>query len=159
MLGTLFLYLYHTNSMCDSEKTFFIKATEDSPCAAQPCLTISEFVNNITNNIKVMHAEWFCNLARQETIHLNSQWNFSSNEKYSTKGRNNTIICDKLGAGFAFSNVSIVLLTSLTFIGCGNDSWFYVVLQLFLVNISISVCTFLHSKGSAIEAAHTNITR
>ena len=52
----------------------------------------------------------------------------------------------------------MVTLTNLTFIGCGNNSRFYAVLQLFLVNINISVCTFLHSKGRAIEAAHTNIT-
>ena len=52
----------------------------------------------------------------------------------------------------------MVTLTNITFIGCGNDSRFYAVLQLSQVNINISVCTFLHSKGRAIEAEHANVT-
>ena len=76
----------------------------------------------------------------------------------SSKDNNNTIICDKLGAGFTFNNVSMVILTNITFIGCGSDFRFYAVLQLSQVNINISACTFLHSKGRAIEAAHANVT-
>jgi hypothetical protein len=156
ILGTLLLYLHHTNSVYDNEKTYFIKATEDSPCAAQPCLTLSKFVSNITEDFK---ASVILQFGAGNHTH-NSRWNFSNIEKcsMSSKDNNSTIICNEVGAGFTFNNVSIVTMANLTFIGCGNSSKFYAVLQLFQVSINISVCTFLHSKGRAIEAAHTNVT-
>ena len=155
LLGTLLLYLYHTNLMCDSEQTYFIKSTEDTPCAAQPCLTLSKFVNNITNDVKIGVILQFG--AGNHT--LNSQWNFSNNDKcsMSSKGRNSTIICDKLGAGIAFSNVSMVTLTNLTFIGCGNNSRFYAVLQLFLEVPSMPLAPYLQWVVTGINTGEINV--
>ena len=149
------LCLHYTIS--DNEQTYFIKATADSPCAAHSCFTLSNFINNTAKDVKTGMILQFG--AGNHT--LNSRCNFSNIEKcsMSSKDSNNTIIiCDKLGAGFTFNNVSMVTLINIIFIGCGNDSRFYAVLQLSQVNINISACTFLHSKGRAIEAAHANIT-
>ena len=77
----------------------------------------------------------------------------------SSNDNNSIIICSKLAAGFTFKNVSMITLTNLTFIGCGNDSRSYAVLQMSQVtDANISMCKFLHSKGRVIEAAHANIT-
>jgi predicted outer membrane repeat protein len=77
-----------------------------------------------------------------------------------SKDNTSFITCSKVAAaGFTFRNVSIVTLTNLTFIGCGNDSRYNAVLHISQVtDANISMCVFLHSKGRAIEAAHVNIT-
>ena len=153
IVGMLLQHLHYT--ICDSEKTYFIKATEDSPCATQPCLTLSEFIHNTTKDIKAGMVLLFG--AGNHT--LNSRKNFSNIEKCSmlSKDNNSIIACGKLVTGFTFKNVSMVTLTNITFIGCGNESISNAVLQISQVNINISTCTFLHSKGRIIEAAHASI--
>ena len=137
------------------EQTYFIKATEDSPCADQPCLTLSELVHNTTKDVKARLSLQF----GAGNHMLNYRWNFSNIEKCSifSKDKNTSITCNKLAAGFTFANVSMVTLTNLTFIGCGNVSRSNAVLQISQVRINITSCTFLHSKGRVLEAIHANI--
>ncbi len=156
ILGILLLYLHYTT--CDNEQTYFIKATEDSSCAAQPCLTLNKFA---TTTIKDAEAGAILQFGPgNHTLH--SRRTFSNIEKCSMLSKDNTslITCSKVAAaGFTFKNVSIVTLTNLTFIGCGNDSRYNAVLNIFQVtDTNISMCIFLHSKGRLIEAAHVNIT-
>ena len=152
--GILLLSLYHT---CDSEQTYFIKATEESSCAAQPCLTLSKFANTTTKDVEAGIVLQFG--AGNHTLH--SRRTFSNIEKCSMFSRDNNyslIACSKAAAGFTFKNVSIVTLTNLTFIGCGNDSRYNPVLHIFRVSdANISTCAFLDSKGRVIEATHANI--
>ena len=151
--GILLLSLHYT---CDSEQTYFIKATEDSPCAAQPCLTLSKFANTTTEDVEAGILLQFG--AGNHT--LRSRRTFSNIEKCSmfSKDSNSLIVCSEVAAGFTFKNVSIVTLTNLTFIGCGNDSRYNAVLHISRVNdANISRCIFLYSKGRVIEAAHANI--
>ena len=149
----LLLSLHYT---CDSEQTYFIKATEDSPCAAQPCLTLSKFANTTTEDVEAGIVLQFG--AGNHTLY--SRRIFSNIEKCSmfSKDSNSLIVCSKVAAGFTFKNVSIVTLTNLTFIGCGNDSRYNPVLHIFRVNdANISMCVFMDSKGRVIEATHANI--
>ena len=147
----LLLSLHYT---CDSEQTYFIKATEYSPCAAQPCLTLSKFTNTTTKSGIVLQFG-----AGNHTLY--SRHIFSNIEKCSIFSKDNSslIVCSEVAAGFTFKNVSIVTLTNLTFIRCGNASRYNPVLHIFRVNdANISTCVFLHSKGRVIEAAYANIT-
>ena len=154
ILGILLQHLSCTT--CDSGQTYYIKASEDSPCASQPCLTLSEFAHNTTKSVKT---DMVLQFGDGNHI-LNSRLTFSNTKKYSmiSKGNNSVIACGKLAAGFTFENVSLVMLTNLTFIRCGNNSRSNAVLQISQVNLTISTCTFLHSKGRVIEASHANIT-
>ena len=155
ILGTLLQCLHYT--ICDHEQTYFIKAAEDSPCAAQPCLTLSEFIHNATKVNKAGVISLQFGVGNHE---LHSRLTFSNIKLCSmfSLDTNSTIACDKFAAGFTFQNVSMATLTNLTFISCGNSSRFYAVLQISQVSINISVCTFLHSRGRAIEAANATIT-
>lgn len=151
--GILLLSLHYT---CDSEQTYFIKATEDSPCAAQPCLTLRKFANTTTKDVNASIVLQFG--TGNHTLH--SRCTFSNIEKCSmlSKDNNSLITCSKVAAGFTFKNVSIVTLTNLTFVGCGNDSRYNAVLHISQVtDANISMCMFLLSKGRVIEAAHANI--
>ena len=151
--GILLLSLHYT---CDSEQTYFIKPMEDSPCATQPCLTLSKFAYTTTEDVEAGIVLQFG--PGNHTLY--SRHIFSNIKKCSmfSKDGNSLIVCSKVAAGFTFKNVSIVTLTNLTFIGCGNDSRYNAVLHISGVNdANISRCIFLHSKGRVIEAAHANI--
>ena len=148
------LLLLHLNRVTSgSEQTYFIKATEDFTCAAQPCLTLSEFIHNTTNDVKASMILQFG--AGNHT--LSSRWSITNIENcsMSSKDNNSIIICSKLAAGFTFQNVSTVMLTNLTFIECGNDSRFNAVLQISqVIHADVNMCIFLHSKGRVIECEY-----
>ena len=155
ILGILLQHFSYATG--DRAQKYFIKASEDSPCAAQPCLFLSEFVHNTTKDIK---AGIILEFGAGNHI-LNARMPLLNIKKYSmfSKDNNSIIVCTKLAAGFTFKNVGMITLTNLTFIGCGNDSRSHAVLQISQVSdANIRMCKFLHSKGRIIEAAHANIT-
>ena len=155
ILGILLLHLSHDT--CGSEQIYFIKATEDSQCASQPCLTLNEFVHNTTKDVKASIILQFG--AGNHT--LGTRWITTNIEKCSmlSNDNNSIIVCNKLAAGFTFENMSLVTLANLTFIGCGNDSRFNAVLHISqVIHADVNMCIFLHSKGRVIEAARANIT-
>ena len=138
ILGILLQHFSYATG--DSAQKYFIKASEDSLCAAQPCLTLNEFVHNTTKDIK---AGLILQFGPGSHI-LNSRLTLPNNiKKYSMSSNDNNsiIICSKLmAAGFTFKNVSMITLTNLTFIGCGNDSRSNAVLQYLRSLMLISVC-------------------
>ena len=146
-------------NLCDTasttEQIYFIRASGNFPCAAQPCLTLDKFSHNTTR----YYASITLQFGAGNHV-LNSRFTISHIKKYSMVSKDNisTIVCGELADGFTFKNVSMITLTNLTFIGCGSDSRSKAVLQISQVtNTNISFCTFLNSKGRVIEAIHTNI--
>ncbi len=140
----------------DNAWIFFIKTSEDSPCTAQPCLTLNQLDLNTTDSEDAYtRADIILQFGNGNHKFL-STFTFSNITKFSmlSKDKNNTIACSQL-SGFIFNNVSTLMLINLTSIGCGNNKGF---LQISQVYTDISVCTFLYSKGNLILAVQANIT-
>ena len=153
ILGMLLQHLSFTT--CNNVRTYFIKQSEDSPCAAQECLTLNQFVLNTTKDDRA-------DIVLQVDVGKHifpSRLTFANIKSFSmySKDNNNTITCSQ-SAGFTFTNVRMVTLINLTFIGCGNSFRFNAVLQISHVDVNVTACTFLLSKGRVFEAVQANIS-
>ena len=149
-LGILLLCL---SFKCCSNETYFIIPSENSTCAtaAQPCLTLNEFIVNTTADEHIQAEVSAGNhIFSAQSVFHNTR-NFSM---FSVKSSSTIITCNQ-SAGFQFLNVSVVTIANLTFIGCGNN---YALLRISQTNIDINTCEFHNSRGMVIGATQATIT-
>ena len=128
-------------------RVHYIIPSEDHPCNADSCLTLSEFAYNSTSYVD-SNTTLFITGGSHNLDKEISMSNVESFYMLSTNGTN-SIICNK-SANLTFTNIGHIHIYDLTFIGCGSTS-------ISLVNqLTIQQSRFLNSSETSISINGTN---
>ena len=146
-----------TPSLCfgsKESKAYYITPSTSTVCPAEPCLTLSQFANNVSylkpNTIVLMFLRG--NHSLDSNISVKSIKKISMLQYSSSSHLSVRIICQQ-NVSFKFTNISYLLIKRLNFFGCGNNQVLRV--DQFLIEES----TFIGQKlrGSVLELIETNM--
>ena len=141
---------------CSGHTVRYVKPTPDTPCPADPCLTLSEYAQQphhyLTSNTTLLLLPGDHVLSVNFTVENVSEFeiNASSSSPQAVK-----IVCQQL-VGFTFRNISHMTLHGLTFTSCSRGATFGVSIysgqDTEIVNCSFqdSICTALGVFNSSL---------
>ena len=135
---------------CSARSTYYVTSTPDTPCPGEPCHTLSQYVAN--QNFKNLLASTTMkflpgNHTLNQTISVtNLTWLSLLGDSSSLPEVTSRIVCT-WPAGFVFTGITELYISSLAFISCGhNDSAAVNIISIQQSNISN--CSF-HSNVNA----------
>ena len=152
LLFILFLILAISSS--EESGHYTVIPSLDAPCnKTELCLTLSQFMNNSSDDLSANTTLHFL----QGEHYLDSTLLIKNVDTFymSSRDRNVTIVCNHSGAQFKFSNVSVVHINGLTFIGCTGNKFIYV------SQFTLEDSQFIGHKdinGTALELVETSAT-
>ena len=109
---------------CSAQSTYYVMPTADAPCLGEPCHTLSEYVAN----------QYFMNLPVNITMEflpgnhtldqiisvINLTWLTLHGDSSSLPEVTSRIVCTQ-PAGFVFTDITELYISSLAFISCGHN--------------------------------------
>ena len=146
-MSLLFLMLL---TSCCTQSNYYVTPTPDTPCPGEPCHTLSQYVadqdfNNITVNTTMELLPG--NHTLEQTISVRNLTQFIIHGDSSSLPEITSRIVCTWPAGFVFTGITELYISSLTFISCGhNDS---AAVNIISVHQSIiSNCSFLGNMNA-----------
>ena len=139
----------------DSMQLFYITPSSNMPCAAKPCLTLSQFADNSSS--------WLSSLTSTSLMLLSGTHMLTTDLSItaitffmltsSTSDGNHFIRC-QYQASYKFENMTELSIKGLTFIGCGNNTFSSI------RNFTIENSTFQgqNASGTVLDIANVNLT-
>ena len=174
VMATLLPLLVHFTT-CSDHTTHYIKPTANVPCPADPCLTLSEYAQQIhhylTSNTTLLFLPGDHVLSVNFTVENVS--NFEIYAKLTSTADNHTasgsrIVCQGL-VGFTFRHITHMKVHGLTFNSCGKGAvgHDYYTDQDYLTTYGVSVylgqdinilnCLFQDSIGTALGVFYSSL--
>ena len=147
---------------CSGHTIRYVKPTPDTPCPADPCLTLSEYAQQphhyLTSNTTLLLLPGDHALSVNFTVENVSEFEIhaSSSSPHAVK-----IVCQQL-VGFTFRNISHMTLHGLTFTSCGKGTT-YTGSPTAGVSIysaqdtEIADCSFQDSIGNALGVFNSSL--
>ena len=162
-MGSL-LPLLFLSTTCSGYTTHYIKPTPSTPCPADPCFTLSEYICTATCALPHLQHHtvtpaWDHVLSVNFTVE-----NVSGFEMFSYADSHSTvnIVCQEL-IGLSFRNISHMAMDGLAINSCGKSAMIYSDPTMYGVsvhsvfNTSISNCSFQDSVGTALGVFHSSV--
>ena len=152
---------------CSGHTIRYIKPTPDTPCPADPCLTLSEYAQQphhyLTSNTTLLLLPGEHDLSVNFTVENVSDFEIRA---ASSSPHAVNIVCRQL-VGFTFRNMSHMTLHSLTFTSCGKGATAYgyptAVQTAYGVSVhsgqdtEIADCSFQDSIGTALGVFNSSL--
>ena len=170
-MATLLPLLVHFTT-CSDHTTHYVKPTANTPCPADPCLTLSEYAQQthhwLTSNTTLLFLPGDHVLSVNFTVENVSDFEIyaqqtSSADDHTASG--SRIVCQGL-VGFIFIHISNMTVQSLTFNSCGKGAVGYTDLD-YLTNYGMSFlggqdirifnCLFQDSVGTALGVFYSSL--
>ena len=164
---TTLLPLMVVLTTCYGHTIRYVKPTPDTPCPADPCLTLSEYAqqphNYLTSNTTLLLLPGDHTLSVNFTVENVSEFEIhtSSSSPHAVK-----IICQQL-VGFTFRNISHMTLHGLTFTSCSRGATYtafgYAILTAYGVSVhsgqdtEIADCSFQDNIGTALGVFYSSL--
>jgi len=139
------------STICSGQTTYYIKPTPSTSCPSDPCLTLSEYIQQplhyLTSNTTLLLLPGNHVLSTNFTVENVSGFeimSFAPADSQATR-----VVCQGL-VGFSFQNISHLAMHGLTINSCGKGSFIYLypyygmygVLVDSVLDTSISNCSF-----------------
>ena len=109
---------------CSAQSTYYVTPVPDVPCPGEPCLTLSEYVaDQHLMNLPVNTTMEFLpgNHTLDQIISVtNVTWLTLHGDSSSLPGITSRIVCTQ-PAGFVFTGITELYISSLAFISCGHN--------------------------------------
>ena len=158
---------------CSAQNTYYVKPKPDYPCPGDidPCYTLSEYAdNNDFQNLTLNATLCFLpgNHTLEQTITVTNLMSLSLHGNSSYREVASRIICTQ-PAGFVFTGIAELYISTLAFISCGHNDSAAVNITL-VEQADISGCIFQNnvnynhsdlkneSLGGAMYAQNSNLT-
>ena len=162
------------SATCSGHTTHYVTPTPDSPCPADPCLTLSECAQQpqhyLTSNTTLLLLPGDHVLSMNFTVENVSNFEIHVAQLSSPSGIQAVKVACKGFVGLLFRNISHLTMNSLTFDSCGKDSVQYIQLGLnykyqtaYGISIysggdtNITNCSFQDSIGTALGVFHSSL--
>ena len=110
---------------CSAQSTYYVTPTHDTPCPGEPCHTLSQYV--ATQDFKNLLASTTMkflpgNHTLKQTISVtNLTWLTLQGDSFSLPEVTSRIVCT-WPAGFVFTDITELHISSLAFISCANNA-------------------------------------
>ena len=147
---------------CSGHTVRYVKPTPDTPCPADPCLTLSEYAQQphhyLTSNTTLLLLPGDHVLSVNFTVENVSEFEINaSSSPHAVK-----IVCQQ-SVGFTFRNISHMTLHGLTFTSCGRGATYMVYPAAYGVSVhsgqdtEIADCSFQDSIGTALGVFYSSL--
>ena len=159
------------SATCSGHTTHYVTPTPDSPCPADPCLTLSEYAQQphhyLTSNTTLLLLPGDHVLSVNFTVENISHFEIRAAQlSPQAKNRAVKVMCEGF-VGIMFRNISHLTMHSLTFDSCGKDSVQYISSFEYQTAYGISVysgedtnitnCSFQDSIGTALGVFYSSL--
>ena len=170
VMATLLPLLVHFTT-CSDHTTHYVKPTANTPCPANPCLTLSEYAQQthhwLTSNTTLLFLPGEHVLSVNFTVENVSDFEIYAQQTSSADGdtaSGSRIVCQGL-VGFTFRHISHVTVHGLTFNSCGKGAVGHRYNYLTAYGVSVYLgqdirilnCLFQDSIGTALGVFYSSL--
>ena len=156
-LALTLLLLSAIQSVCFTQSTYYIKPTPDTPCPAEPCLTLSEYAQGhfLTSNTTLIFLPGNHSLDRD--IAVTNVTRFVMLGDSTDDPDITTRIACTSPAGFVFQDISEVQVHLMEVNSCGNNEHSAMLVSS-VTQLQIINSTFHDSRNTSLSAVNSNLS-